>query len=449
MSIGVAIVAVCLFMAYGVYSNCCSMTAKLDCYVQTYVDQGLFSGAVLVAKDGEILLCKAYGMANLGYDVPNKIDTKFRIASISKSFTAMAIMKLQEMGLLDVQDLLTKYISDYPNGDKITIHHLLTHTSGIPNFLSSPEFSQKKSTKPHSLEQLVARFKNKPLDFNPGEKYSYCNSGYALLAYIIEKASGETYEAFLKENIFDKLKMKDSGCFDNKRIIKNMASGYTVFEDGLGNSNYFDASTLVGSGNLYSTVKDLYLLDRALYTDTLFSHQTLNKMFTPDKDNYGYGWVVYTSPYGKVIFHNGSSSGAKADFRRYVDCNFCTIVLSNFDNAPEGKIAENLVKIVFGQKPEYPKKRTSIVVNPEVYNQYVGTYKAKVENVLLAFVVTKENDKLFVQDEKDKIEFCPEAENEFFCKLMDLQVSFIKDSGKVTKLILHEGGQDIVAEKIK
>ena len=299
MSIGIIIAAACLFTVYAVYSSCCSMTAKLDHYVQMYADQGLFSGAVLVAKDGKILLCKAYGMANLEHDIPNKIDTKFKIASMTKSFTAMAIMQLQEMGKLAVQDSLAKYIPDYPRGKEITIHQLLTHTSGVPHHAAG-QYDKQEKIQQYTLETRIALFKNKPLDFNPGEKFGYSDYGYILLTYIIEKASGETYEQFLKEYIFDPLSMQNTGYDDYKRIIKNRASGYTLFGT---NADYIDMSFLSGAGALYSTVQDLYRWDQALYTDKLISKKSLDTMFTPFKDNTGYGWGVLSAdgPQGKIL----------------------------------------------------------------------------------------------------------------------------------------------------
>lgn len=448
-----AIVA-CLVAIFGVYTCCFSMKAKLDNYIKSYVNLDLFRGAVLVAKDGKILLCKAYGMANVEHDVPNKIDTKFRIASITKQFTAMAIMQLQEMGLLNVQDPISKYIPDYPNGDKITIHHLLTHTSGIPELTELPGVA-KKTIKQHSLEKLISRFKDKPLESKPGEKFAYCNSDYILLTYIIEKTSGKKYETFLKEHIFDPLNMKDSGYDDYNRIIKNRASGYSLNNGELENADYLDMSFPTGAGALYSTVEDLYRYDRALYTDKLISQESLNKIFTPHVDSsslfpnssYGYGWFIQpSSPYGKIISHGGAINGFSTKISRYVDHKICVIVLSNFQ-LTSVKIVDNLELIALGKKPEYaPKKHVAISVNPEIYDQFVGAYQSEAKDK--TFVVTKENDKLFINIAGFKVQLNPETETEFFA-IMDTQISFIKDEGgKVTKLVLHQNGENIPAQRV-
>lgn len=441
-------VVACLLVGYGVYTRYFSLSAKLDRYIQTYVDVQLFSGSVLVAKEGKILLCKGYGMANYELDVPNTPETKFRLGSITKQFTAMAIMQLQEMGLLNVQDALSKYIPDYPRSNEITVHNLLTHTSGIPNFTDFPEYPKKK-IKPHSLEQIIARFKNKPLDFTPGEKHVYSNSNYIILTYIIEKASGKKYETFLKEHIFEPLAMKNTGCDDYHLIIKNRAAGYSMDDVKMINADYIDMSFPAGAGDLYSTVEDLYRWDQALYTDKLVSRESLNKIFTPFKDNYGYGWVIKNSPYGTIISHGGGIDGFATEIIRYVDHKICVIVLSNFDYFSR-PMSQDLARILFGQKPEYtPKKHVTIVVKPEIYDQYVGTYKSTDKK--LAFVVTKEQDKLFVEvvEQKFKSTLYPEAETEFFLKSLDAQLAFVKSKdGKVVQLILHQNGQDIHFEKL-
>jgi CubicO group peptidase (beta-lactamase class C family) len=421
--------------------------AALDTYVEAYAEQGLFSGSVLVAKDGKILLSKGYGMANYELDVPNTPQTKFRLGSITKQFTAMAIMQLQEQGLLSINDKVSKYIPDYPNGDKITIHYLLTHTSGIPNVTRFPEYKKKK-LKPHTLEQLIERFKNKPLDFEPGEKFSYSNSGYILLSYIIEKASGKKYETILKKNIFDLLNMKNSG-YDNYRlIIKGRASGYGHIDDELVNATYIDMSFPAGAGALYSTVENLYLWDQALYTEKLVSRKSLDEIFTPFKGNYGYGWNICREFNHEFMGHGGGIDGFTTDISRYPDANVCIIVLSNFENSRVLQLSNGLAAIVFGEKCELPKKRIAVSIDPEIYNQYVGKYKLKEDFII---TVTKENNRLITQATgQAKFEIYPESETEFFSKIIDGQISFAKDkSGKVSKLILHQAGLDQVAERIE
>jgi CubicO group peptidase (beta-lactamase class C family) len=175
--------------------------AKVNAYVKLYLDVGGFNGNILIVENGKVLLSKGYGMANFELGVPNTPQTKFHLGSISKTFTAAAILLLEERGQLRVNDPLTKFIPDYPNGDKITLHHLLSNTWGIPNINNFPEYNTW-SKFPHTPADLIEKFKNKPLDFQPGERgYTESNSNYNLLAYIIEKLSGKSYGEFLKENV--------------------------------------------------------------------------------------------------------------------------------------------------------------------------------------------------------------------------------------------------------
>ncbi len=198
--------------------------SRMDQVVDSYVSNKTFMGSVLVARGDQVLLSKGYGSANLEWNIPNSPSTKFRLGSVTKQFTAASILLLEERGKLKTDDLVKKWMPDAPAAwDKITIFHLLTHTSGIPSFTGFPDYASLEpfATTP---EKLVARFRDKPLEFEPGEKWNYSNSGYALLGYLIEKASGESYEKFLQENIFGPLGMKDSG-YDSNTADNSAARG--------------------------------------------------------------------------------------------------------------------------------------------------------------------------------------------------------------------------------
>src|SRR6516164_7420559 len=229
---------------------------RMEQIVQSYVPQQ-FMGSVLVAEDGKILLDKGYGFANLEWQVPNTPTTKFRLGSITKQFTAASILLLEERGKLKVEDPVKKYMQDAPAAwDKITIFHLLTHTSGIPSFTGFPDY-RKLEPFATTAAELVARFRDKPLDFQPGEKWSYSNSGYVLLGYLIEKISGESYDKFVRENIFTPLGMKDSGYDSNSAIIPHRASGYVSKGDHFEHAGFINMTVPHGAGALYSTSEDL------------------------------------------------------------------------------------------------------------------------------------------------------------------------------------------------
>lgn len=201
---------------------------RLDQVAQSYASSNRFMGSVLVARGREILVSKGYGFANLEWNIPNSPQAKFRLGSVTKQFTAACILLLEERGKLKIDDPIKKYVTDAPAAwDKITIFHLLTHTSGIPSFTSFPDYASLQAS-PTTAENLVSRFRDKPLDFQPGEKWSYSNSGYVLLGYLIEKISGQDYAKFVQQNIFTPLDMRDSGYDSNSAIIPRRASGYAT-----------------------------------------------------------------------------------------------------------------------------------------------------------------------------------------------------------------------------
>ena len=425
-----------------------NLKRDLNSYVQTLAEQKKFSGSVLVAKDGEILLNKGYGMANYEHDVANTPHTKFRLASITKQFTAMAVMQLYEQGLLKLDDKLSKYIPDYPHGDKIAIHHLLTHTSGVAYDISK---HKKNKIKPHTLEQLIERFKYEPLQFEPGERYQYSNAGYILLSYIIEKASGKTYETFLKENIFIPLSMNDSGYDISSSILKNRASGYSLVGNTIVNSEYINMSVPAGAGALYSTVEDLYAWDRALYTEKLLSKKSLARIFnshiSSDFPGYGYGWITRRSGGRFITEHLGFIDGFSTNILRYPDDDVFIVVLSNYMQGHAWRISNGLAAIIFKEKYIITKKPVAISVDPAIYDQYVGHYRVK-DDYLIA--VSKENNRLFAKaGEQVKIELTPASLTDFFQRDFMLQITFVKDqSGKVTGLVIHGNNEDNFAERL-
>lgn len=437
-----------LILALSMVSFSQTLEEKVDEYINPHIQMEKFSGSILIAQKGEILLSKGYGMANYEHSVPNVPHTKFRMGSLSKQFTAMAIIQLQEKGLLNVEDPIIKYFPDYPETGKIiTIHHLLTHTSGIPSFTGFPDF-QKTSMMPSSLEETIARFKDKALEFAPGEKYNYSNSGYILLGAIIEKVSGQSYEMFLKENIFQPLKMMNTGYDHHSTILKDRAAGYFLGNEGLNNAAYTDMSIPHAAGSLYTTAEDLYLWDRALHTEKLVKKSSLDKIFTPFMGNYGYGWRIGDSFNRKVVAHSGGINGFTTHIARYLDDEVCVIVLINIEGMGVGDIARDLAAIVFGEKYEILQVRSPIELDPRIYDSYVGEYELVPE---FTMVITTENNRIFVQPTgQPKFEIFPESEMKFFLKAFDAQITFVKnEQGKVTELIMHQAGKDMPAKKIK
>ncbi|MBC6434527.1 beta-lactamase family protein [Nostoc sp. HG1] len=335
------------------------IVVKAEEYMNAAVRVNRFSGSILVARDGKPLISKGYGMANLELDVPNNPQTVFRLGSLTKQFTAMAIMILQERGKLHTNDLICNYLSDCPAAwQSITIRSLLTHTSGIPNYTSLPNSLQTMQL-PSTHANLVDRFKNMPLEFTPGEKFKYTNSGYYLLGMIIEQVSGKSYADFLQENIFAPLGMTHTGYDSHNRLIKNRAGGYELQDNSIINASYIDMSIPFAAGALYSTTEDLLLWDQALYTEKLVSRKILAEIFTPFKDGYGYGWGITKRFDRQMIGHDGGINGFSSSIIRFPSDHVTAIVLSNNQNAPSGEIASSLAAIVFGAPYKMPQERKS------------------------------------------------------------------------------------------
>jgi CubicO group peptidase (beta-lactamase class C family) len=325
---------------------------ELDTIMQKVTKAGVFSGSVLAARDGKIILSQGYGLADRDKKIPNTAQTRYRIYSITKQFTAMAILMLQEQGKLNVQDPICQFISNCPAAWKeITLHHLLTHTSGIPDFIGSADYAEIKAT-PSPPDQTILRFKDKPLDFKPGEKWSYSNSNYILLGTIIERVSGQTYEDFLQKNIFEPLKMVNTG-YDHNRM--DLAAGYanqTIIK-----ADDVDMSIPYAAGGLYSTVEDLYRWDQALSTEQLVPQKALDTMFTahasvPDSGGlgYGYGWFIGQWLNRRNIFHGGSLVGYTSLIDRYPDDKVTVIVLTNQENLDPATTSDMVEKKIFGEQ---------------------------------------------------------------------------------------------------
>jgi CubicO group peptidase (beta-lactamase class C family) len=295
-------------------------------------------------------------MANAEWDVPNTPRTKFRLGSITKQFTATVVLMLERQGKLKVEDPVSKYVPGAPAAwKKVTIHHLLTHTSGIPSFTSFPDYI-KTMTLPSPAAETVKRFRDKPLEFEPGSQFRYSNSGYVLLGYLIEKITGQSYEELVGKWIFGPLGMKDTGYDHPERILKNRASGYSNAGKTLANARYLDMTIPHAAGSLYSTVEDLLIWDQALYTEKLLPAKVLERMFTPFKDNYAYGWMVRTENNRQVIGHGGGINGFSTMIVRIPQERLFTAALSNLETRDAGRIANELVRLALGEKVDLPAR---------------------------------------------------------------------------------------------
>jgi len=422
--------------------------ARMEQVIQSYVSAKQFMGSVLVAHGKDIVLDKGYGDANIEWEIPNSPSTKFRLGSVTKQFTAASILLLEERGKLSVDDPVKKYIPDAPAAwDKITIFNLLTHTSGIPNFTSFPEYA---SLEPFATTpaQLVARFRDKPLDFQPGEKWSYSNSGYILLGYLIEKISGKSYEKFVQENIFTPLGMKDSGYDSNSAIIPHRAAGYVPTPSGPLNAGYINMTVPLSAGALYSTTHDLLFWEQGLFGGKLLSAASLQKMTTPFKSDYAFGLGVRTVNGHKVIDHGGGIEGFNTYLAYYPDKKVTVAVLGNLNGQTPQEIAAKLGSIALGEKVVLASEHKEVAVDAKLFDGYAGSYQLAPNFIL---TVTREGDHLFTQATgQPKCEIFPEGDRDYFLKVVDAQITFVTDGqGRATELILHQGGVDQHAKRME
>jgi CubicO group peptidase (beta-lactamase class C family) len=418
---------------------------RLDSLLTTYAKQKIFNGSVLVAKNGSIILEKGYGVQNIKDNQPNTANTIYQIGSITKQFTSAIILQLVSKNKMSLQDKLSKYFPDYPKGDSITVEHLLTHTSGIYNYTNDGDFMKTRSERPIPRDSLLWLFENKPLNFSPGTKYDYSNSGYILLGMIIEKVTGKSYFRVVRQNIFEPLGMNHTG-FDFTDLKSNdKAIGYSSdLSQAVG---IVDSSVSFAAGAIYTTVGDLYKWDRALYTDRIVPQALLQKAFTSYKASYGYGWQIGNDYNKKAVQHGGGITGFVSYILRVPQDQICIIAISNVPSASTADIAREIEGIFYGKMPEPKAERKEIHVPADTLKLYTGVYRLA-PNFDIA--ITLENDTLFAQATgQGKNPLFAERINFFFLKVVDAQAEFIYGSnGKIDHFILYQAGQKIEAKKI-
>lgn len=337
---------------------------KIDALLAAYNKQRYFNGAALIAENGKVILRKGYGLANMEWQIPNAPDTKFRLGSITKQFTSMVIMQLVAEGKIKLDDKITAYLPDYrkDTGDKVTVRHLLTHTSGIPSYTSMPGFFQNVSRNPFAVDAFIKQYASGDLEFEPGSKFVYDNSGYFLLGAIIEKVTGQTYEQTVRERIFEPLGMKDSGYDRWNTVLPKRATGYQLTPNGYETAPYLDMSIPYAAGSLYSTVDDLFKWDRALYTDKVLSADLKKTMFTPVLDDYAFGWGVRKMKLDDdktevaVISHDGGINGFNTTEIRMTEPQDLVVLLDNTSRGDKlDDAARGIIDILHGIEPPAPK----------------------------------------------------------------------------------------------
>jgi CubicO group peptidase (beta-lactamase class C family) len=351
-----------------------SKKAKLSEIMNSYHNFNMFDGAVLVAENGKIIYKAAFGLANREWNIPNSSNTKFMIGSVSKPFTATLMLILAQKGLVSLNKTIEDYLPEFKNkpAAKVTIRQLLNHTSGIPNYDIIKDFFPKISRQYFSREDYLKIYRDSALAFAPGTRYLYSSWGYFTLGYIIEKVTGKSYEQAMKEEIFDQLKMEHSGSYSHTKIVANRASGYDYALGNYLSADFRDQSNTMGTGDIYTTVEDLFKFHLALANNSLLNKELTDEMFTPGMRpaRYGYGWFNQNFRYTttdsvKANYHLGSTEGFISFMIRIPETNSMAVILCNSAPTDFFGIIKNLLKVLYNKpvmlKEPIHKKMETII----------------------------------------------------------------------------------------
>jgi D-alanyl-D-alanine carboxypeptidase len=409
---------------------------RIDAVFAATAGGKLPGAAVVVVRDGAVIHSKAYGLANVELGLPNTPRTKFRLASVSKSFTALLVLQLVEEGRLRLDDPLGKYVPGVVGGDAMTIHHLLSHTAGMPDFMSFEDAAKM------------------PRDAAPGERLNYSNLGYAALGRVIEKVTGKTYEAQLRDAILDPLGMKDTGCDRRDAALAGRATGY-AFDPAAGVAPAEDsaAGNDFAAGGLYSTAEDMARWVQALVEGRIVSPATLEKAWAPvtlaggRHGAYGYGFMLFPYRGLREVGHGGDATGFNSYVALYPTEKLAVVVLSNVGMRPPGPvpeagaIAHRVVEVLAGERlgPQWPP---SPAVAPEVLDRYVGTYRIEVPPPVAAvmgdsLVIRRDGARLLAKGKQGEAEIVPESETEFYAKEGPVRISFTPQADGASRAVLN------------
>jgi CubicO group peptidase (beta-lactamase class C family) len=457
-----------LSISLGLCSNLQAIEAKpdpaagpsIDALIAKHIVENGAGVAILAARDGKIIFEKGYGLADVENHVPVTPGTKFRIGSITKQFTAAAILRLQEAGKLRTTDLLSKYYPEFPRGNEVTLRHLLTHTSGIHSYTEVPGF-MAGVTKPTTNVELIASIEKLPFDFDPGAKWSYSNSNFILLGEIVRKVSGLSYDEYLRRTFFEPLGMDSTGVYHNDAPPAGAAIGYEYKNGSYTRAIDWDMSWAGGAGAIYSTVEDLYRWNEGIFGQKVLGKESLSEAFTPvvtpenkgDKgdEGYGYGWMIDRFRGARRISHSGGLHGFLSNILRLPDKNMTVVVLVNAMPQKSGLMPEELaratVTLCIGAELDPLPQPLAAPLSEEALAAIVGRYD--LSGMILT--ITAEGGRAFEQlGPQKKFEIFPKSDTDFFLKVVDAQVTFTKgSSGKAVEAILHQNGMTLHAPRMQ
>ena len=446
--LGAVVVACCAWLLF--YSRA-TVTRAAEKAMQDEVERGNFSGAVLVSRAGHIVFERAYGFSDANRKVPNTTQTRFLLGSITKSFTAVLVMQLEHEKQISLSDSICQYLQECPPGWRaITLHHLLSHTSGIFNVTEAPEFESLKSIA-QTRGQMLARMFHHPLAFAAGEKFQYSNSNYYLLGIVIETVTGDSFAHVLQRRILDPLGMRDTGMFRDDSVFAGQAHGYRrdaagTYED----DPPMHESWAFSSGGMYSTLRDLATFSNALTAEELVPRAALERMWRPTSGEYGYGFQTPAASSWtfdrRMVEHGGRMPGFVTMFQRFLDDGVTVIVLSNQIDAAPARVARGLGAATFGVPYQSVFERKPIKVSSEVLQRFAGEY----EFDGMRFSLFQRNGEMFARvGEAPEVSILFESESAFFVNGMEGTVVAMEDSkGAVTGLSVPVRGSMREARKL-
>lgn len=420
---------------------------EIDSYLSGQFGNNQPGCAILVAKKGQVLYKKGFGLANMEWNIPIGTNTVFQIGSVTKLFTALGIMQLAEKRKLSLKDSIQKYIPTFPaKGHTITIEHLLTHTSGIKDYMTMNYSDPNVMRRDFKTLEVIDFFKNEPLEFVPGAKSSYSNSGTFLLGYIIEVVSGIPYGQYIDDNIFRPAGMINSYYGDNSKVIPNRASSYRVEEGIYKNGDYRSMSVPYAAGALLSTIEDMFKWHQALFSNKLLGKDLLTKSVIAYKLNdgtqgdFGYGWFVnYVQVEGSpTLAHSGGISGFNSLIMYLPGEDVLVVVLSNFQDAKVQEITTNIARLTIGKK-----LIDDIHIDNSVLDQYKGKYEMTAKTSRIALIRELEGKLIIEVVNEWKAELSATTQTIFNVKNVKpaATLEFVKDNtGKVTKFLVKQGG---------
>jgi len=423
--------------------------ARMDQIVQSYVSNKTFAGSVLVARGSDVIVSKGYGLANVEWNVPSSPSARFKVASITKQFTAAAILLLEERGRLKIDDLVKTYLPEAPpSWDRITLFHLLTHTAGFPGLQSPPTGRQAPvESADGTVAGFVTALMQRPLESQPGERFNYTNSGYLVLGHLIQRLTGQSYETFIRENILMPLAMKDTG-LDSPSVIARRAGSYTVTPNGLVNASYpSDRIVPNTAAGLYSTTEDLMRWQNGLYGGKVISKVSLQKMTTPFKGEYGLGVYIRTID-GRLAATHGGGAPPFANLTYFFDRGISVVVLGNLSVTPSAEIAGYLGALAHGDTVQLVSEKKAITLPASVLARYAGMYRSSNGQTM---AVKVDGAQLALQPPGGPaLPVLAESETRFFIREPNLSLEFLRDgAGNVTDVVILQGTREERATRVK